>query len=200
MNLIEETIDATLDSNGQLRLTHQPRLPPGPVRVTIRAAAPAGAQRGLADVIREIAAEQRSRGFPGRSADDVSSENDASLAEDTERDRELVGHQFSISELTLTECLVPVLGPGGGQRLSDFFRFFRGPNLRTLGLTTATHVRASAIRGGHTYPAVPPALPTRYGLADALHLAAAIEFGCDVFLTNDHQLDNFPDIRVEVLP
>ena len=89
MNLIEETIDATLDSNGQLRLTHQPRLPPGPVRVTIRAAAPAGAQRSLADVIREIAAEQRSRGFPGRSADDVRSENDASLAEDTERDREL---------------------------------------------------------------------------------------------------------------
>ena len=70
MNVIEETIDATLDSNGQLRLTHQPRLPPGPVRVTIRAAAPAGRRRGLADVIREIAAEQRSRGFPGRSAED----------------------------------------------------------------------------------------------------------------------------------
>ena len=29
MKLIEETIDATLDSNGQLRLTHQPLLPPG---------------------------------------------------------------------------------------------------------------------------------------------------------------------------
>jgi uncharacterized protein len=200
----------------------------------------------LADAIREIAAEQRSRGFPGRSSEDLSSEDDARLAEDAERDRALdaarrgsssggpwvlyyldtviviyavegnpadqqralnhlaaleqTGHRFAINELTLTECLVPVLGPGGGQRLSDFFRFFRGPNLRTLGLTTATHVRASDIRGGHTYPAVPPALPTRYGLADALHLAAAIEFGCDVFLTNDHQLDNFPDIRVEVLP
>ena len=59
MNVIEETIDATLDSNGQLRLTHQPRLPPGPVRVTIRVAAAVGPQRGLADVIREIAAEQR---------------------------------------------------------------------------------------------------------------------------------------------
>lgn len=29
MNVIEETIEATLDSNGQLTLTHQPRLPPG---------------------------------------------------------------------------------------------------------------------------------------------------------------------------
>ena len=57
------------------------------------------------------------------------------------------GHRFAINELTLTECLVPVLGPGGGQRLSDFFRFFRGPTLRTLSLTAATYARASAIRG-----------------------------------------------------
>jgi hypothetical protein len=89
MHVIEETIDATLDSNGQLRLTHQPRLPPGPVRVTIRVAEAVGPQRGLADVIREIAAEQRSRGFPGRSSEDLNSEDDARLAEDAERDREL---------------------------------------------------------------------------------------------------------------
>jgi hypothetical protein len=89
MNVIEETIEATLDSNGQLRLAHQPRLPPGPVRVTIRVVAEVGPQRGLADVIREIASEQRSRGFPGRSAEDLRAEDDARLAEDTERDREL---------------------------------------------------------------------------------------------------------------
>jgi predicted nucleic acid-binding protein len=113
---------------------------------------------------------------------------------------EQAGHRFAISDLTCTECLVPVLGPGDGQRLSDFFRFFRGPNLRTLGLTAAMHDRAAAIRGGHTYPAIAPAQPRRYGLADALHLAAAIESGCDVFLTNDDQLSNFPDITVEELP
>src|SRR5438270_12659721 len=67
---------------------------------------------------------------------------------------EQAGHRFAINELTLTECLVPVLGPGGGQQLSDFFRFFNGPNLRTLRLTAATYIRASAIRGGHTYPAI----------------------------------------------
>jgi len=89
MNVIEETIDATLDSNGQLRLTHQPRVPPGPVRVTIRVAAAVGPQRGLADVIREIAAGQRARGFPGWSSEDLSSEGDARLVEDAERDREL---------------------------------------------------------------------------------------------------------------
>src|SRR3954469_22793545 len=113
---------------------------------------------------------------------------------------EQAGHRFAISELTRTECLVPVFGVGTGQRLSDFFRFFHGPNLRTLGLTAAMHTRASAIRGGHNYPLLPPAQPRRYGLADALHLAAAMESGCDVFLTNDDQLANFPDIPIEVLP
>ncbi len=113
---------------------------------------------------------------------------------------EQAGHEFVISELTRTECLVPVFGPGSGQRLSDFFRFLHAPNLRTVALTAAMHLRASAIRGGYTYPAVPPAVPRRYGLADALHLAAAIESGCDVFLTNDNQLAGFPDITIEELP
>jgi predicted nucleic acid-binding protein len=112
---------------------------------------------------------------------------------------EQAGNRFAISELTRTERLVPVLGLGGGQRLTDFFRFFHGPNLRTLSLTAAMHARASAIRGGHAYQAIPPAQPKRYGLADALHLAVAMESGCDVFLTNDNQLANFPDLTVEEL-
>jgi predicted nucleic acid-binding protein len=37
-------------------------------------------------------------------------------------------------------------------------------------------------------------------LADAFHLATAIEAGCEVFLTNDNQLANFPDFTVEELP
>jgi len=59
---------------------------------------------------------------------------------------EQAGRRFAISDLTRTECSVPVFGPGGDQRLSDFFRFFHGPNLRTLGLTASMHARASAIR------------------------------------------------------
>ena len=71
--------------------------------------------------------------------------------------------------------------------VGDFFRFFHGPNLRTLGLTAAMHARAAAIRASHTYPVVPPSPPKRYSLADALHLAAAIESGCDVFLSKPVQ-------------
>jgi predicted nucleic acid-binding protein len=114
---------------------------------------------------------------------------------------EQAGHRFVISELSWTECLVPLFGPGAGQRLADFFRFFHGPNIRTVPLTAAALTRAAAIRGCHFYPAAnAQAQPRRYGLADALHLPAAIESGCDVFLTNDNQLSNFPDILVEELP
>jgi hypothetical protein len=69
------------------------------------------------------------------------------------------GHQFAISVLTRTECLVPVFDTGNSQRLSEFFRFFHGANLRTVSLTAAMHLWASAIRGGHSYPA--PHRPNR---------------------------------------
>lgn len=88
MNL-EETINATLDASGQLVLAQQPQLPPGPVQVTIRVVPASPPPRGLADVIREIAVEQRARGFPGRSPGELQAEEDASLAEDAERDGEL---------------------------------------------------------------------------------------------------------------
>ncbi|HEX3654882.1 MAG TPA: hypothetical protein VHV55_03700 [Pirellulales bacterium] len=89
MNVNEETIEAVLDPNGQLRLLSPPRLPPGPVQVTIRVAPAVGRRRGLADVMQEIAAEQRSRGYAGRSATDLRAEDDAQLAEDAERAQEL---------------------------------------------------------------------------------------------------------------
>lgn len=88
---IEETIEATLDANGQLTLSHPPGLPAGPVRVTIRVSAGGKSTRGLADVVREIAAKQRGRGFPGRSAAELRAEDDERQAEDDERDRELDG-------------------------------------------------------------------------------------------------------------
>jgi hypothetical protein len=96
MNLVEETIAATLDSNGQIRLSHQPAVQPGPVLVTIRVA-PVGPRRGFADLIREIAAEQHSRDFPGRSAEEIRAEDEANLAEDAERDRELDAARGGVS-------------------------------------------------------------------------------------------------------
>jgi predicted nucleic acid-binding protein len=41
----------------------------------------------------------------------------------------------------------------------------------------------------------------RYGFKppDAIHLAAAVVSGCDVFFTNDHRLDRFSDITIEIV-
>jgi hypothetical protein len=88
MNVIEETIEATLDANGQLRLTHPPRLPSGPVQVTIRVAA-SGPRRGLADVIREIRADQVARGFHGLTTEQLQQREADLEAENDEYDREM---------------------------------------------------------------------------------------------------------------
>lgn len=56
-------------------------------------------------------------------------------------------------------------------------------------MPTTVFERACHIRAVHNYK-----------LGDALHLAAAIEGGCGLFLTNDQRLRGFPDIAVEVLP
>ena len=57
MELIEETLDATLDSNGQLWLSNQPRLPPGPVRVTIRVASNLSAGLFIKEMISDTQAK-----------------------------------------------------------------------------------------------------------------------------------------------
>ena len=89
MTVSEETIDATLNSNGELQLVHPPRLPAGPVQVTIRVASRAVPSRLLSEVVGELAAEQRSRGFGGRSAEEINADEDARQTEDAERDQEL---------------------------------------------------------------------------------------------------------------
>ena len=89
MSALEETIEATLDSNGQLRLAHQPRLPPGPVRVTVRVAAAVGPRRGLADVLREIRTDQVARGFHGLTAEQLRQQEAEVEAENDEYDREM---------------------------------------------------------------------------------------------------------------
>lgn len=39
-----------------------------------------------------------------------------------------------------------------------------------------------------------------FGLADSLHLATAVEYRIDRFLTHDQALLGFPDAVVELLP
>jgi predicted nucleic acid-binding protein len=67
--------------------------------------------------------------------------------------------------------------------------FLTASDVARVPMPTAVYERACRIRAVHNYK-----------LADALHLAAAVEGGCGLFLTNDHRLSSFPDITVEVLP
>jgi predicted nucleic acid-binding protein len=108
---------------------------------------------------------------------------------------EAAGDHFLISDLTRGECLVHPLGGGDGILFLSYQMFFLSRNLTTRSLTPSIHDRAARIRGHYRY-----ANGRIYGLADSLHLAAAIEFGCDRFLTNDARLSSFPEITVDILP
>ncbi len=95
----------------------------------------------------------------------------------------------AFSDLTRLECRVKPLKLGAATTLTDFDAFFSHPDVRIVPITTAVFDRATIIRAAHNFK-----------LGDSLHLAAAVEGGCERFLTNDNRLAGFTDIPVEVLP
>ncbi len=97
------------------------------------------------------------------------------------------GFSFAISDLTRLECLVRPLRQNDALLLQEFAKFHSVQ--KVIPLPGSAFDRAAQIRATHGFK-----------LADALHLAAAIEFGCDRFLTNDQKLARFPEITVEILP
>jgi predicted nucleic acid-binding protein len=105
------------------------------------------------------------------------------------------GHRFAVSDFSRLECLVKPLGTTDGPLLLDYEQLLLAPDVRLVPLAAATYTRAAAIRGSLRYPG-----GRRYSVPDSLHLAAAVEGGCDRFLTNDGRLAGFPDLVVEVLP
>jgi predicted nucleic acid-binding protein len=99
------------------------------------------------------------------------------------------GDQPAISNLTWLECRVKPIRLSDPIALADMEAFLTAADVVRVALTDAVYERACRIRALHNFK-----------LADALHLAAAVENGCGAFLTNDRRLSSFPDIRVEVLP
>lgn len=98
------------------------------------------------------------------------------------------GDQAVITDLTLLECCVKPLRDGSPARVAAFEAFHFGPDVLRFPLTAAIFAEAARIRASF-----------RYGLADSLHLAAAVEAGCGLFLTNDRRLSHFPGLAVEVI-
>jgi predicted nucleic acid-binding protein len=101
---------------------------------------------------------------------------------------EAAGDQIAVSDLTRLECRVKPMATGDAAKLAGFDAFFARPDVVKVPMTTAAYDRATVLRATHNFK-----------LADALHLAAAIEGDCDHFLTNDGRLSRCSDIPIEVL-
>jgi len=98
MSLLEETIEATLGSDGQLQLSHASSVAPGPVKVTIRSVPASLSRLTMADVLREIMEAQRARGYFGRSAEEIQAEREEMLREDEEREARLEAARDSATQ------------------------------------------------------------------------------------------------------
>jgi predicted nucleic acid-binding protein len=100
------------------------------------------------------------------------------------------GDDIAVTDLARTECLAKPLATGDLAVVADYQAFFADPDIRVLPLTAAVCERAARIRAASAFKLKVP---------DCLHLAAAIEQGCGLFLTHDAQLKQCQDIVVEIL-
>src|SRR5215208_4063691 len=78
------------------------------------------------------------------------------------------GDRVAVSDLTRLECRVKPIRLGDAAALAIYDGFFARPDVTLLPIAAAVFDRATTIRATRNY-----------GLADALHLATAIEGGCD---------------------
>lgn len=96
------------------------------------------------------------------------------------------GDSLTISDLTRMECLVLPLRAGDLAAQRAYQGFFTMTTV--VPITPAVCDRAALIRATN-----------RFKPMDALQLAAAVEHGANVFLTNDTRLSSFTGLTVEVL-
>lgn len=82
-----------------------------------------------------------------------------------------------VTDLTRMECRLAPVRMGNGELLQRCDDFFARPELVVAELTRGVFDLATHLRAKH-----------RLHAPDALHLAAAIESGCDQFWTNDARL------------
>ena len=93
-----------------------------------------------------------------------------------------------VSDLTRMECRVRPIRDKDMELLADFDQFFDDGAVEVVSLSRVIIDLATDLRA-------------RYGFKtpDSIHLAAAIESGCSLFVTNDHRLDRCTEIAVQVL-
>ncbi|MGO9468820.1 MAG: hypothetical protein ACLQVF_32230 [Isosphaeraceae bacterium] len=88
MSPTEAVIAGTLNADGTLELDEKPNPSPGRVLVVVQSMPrPAATKRGLVEVMDEIRASQRARGYQGRTLGEMQAEEQARQEEDEEYDR-----------------------------------------------------------------------------------------------------------------
>lgn len=92
------------------------------------------------------------------------------------------------SDLTRLECRVKPLREENAEILKDFDEYFEGAVEVLVGLGREVVDLATGIRAQYGFK-----------VPDALHLAASLWSDCDVFLTNDHRLDRFREVAIDVI-
>jgi uncharacterized protein len=106
----------------------------------------------------------------------------------TARLAERPNHRLIVSELTRLECRVKPLQEHDGATLAAFDRFFASPRIGYAPLSRTVFDLAAELRAHQ-----------RIKTIDALHLAAAIDAGCEEFWTNDRRLERAAAKRIEVI-
>jgi uncharacterized protein len=92
------------------------------------------------------------------------------------------------SEFTRMECRVHPIRMGDAVLLNDYDDYFQNSVAEIVAISRAVIDRATAIRARFNFKT-----------PDSIHLAAAMESGCDVFYTGDHRLARFTGITIEVV-
>src|SRR6266404_4950304 len=84
------------------------------------------------------------------------------------------GDIVCMSDLVRLECRLQPIRHSNAMALAQYDALFAQPNVERVPITTAVFDRATMIRAEFNFKT-----------PDSLHLAAAVESGCDRFLTND---------------
>ncbi|MFN0112108.1 MAG: type II toxin-antitoxin system VapC family toxin [Blastocatellia bacterium] len=92
------------------------------------------------------------------------------------------------SEMARLECRIKPTRDGNLTLLQDFDDYLASTITEIVPTTREVIDRATEIRAQFNFKT-----------PDSIHLAAAVVSNCDVFLTNDHRLNRFTGISVQVV-
>jgi uncharacterized protein len=98
------------------------------------------------------------------------------------------GVSLVASDLTRMESRILPMRKRDIVLIREFDNFFDRSVTEVLTLSREIMNRAAEIRAEYNFKT-----------PDSIHLAAAVESGCDVFYTNDHRLDRCKLITIEVI-